>query len=371
MAVIQTRVNSKGEKRYRVLVRLKGHPAESETFARVTDARKWAQDKESGLRDGRHRGMAESKRHTLTDAVDRYVRDVLPRKRPKTIGAQTCHFAWWKDEYGHLALCDVTAATIAEARDRLLTEPCYKKTLRTDATCRRYLAALSHLFNKARREWGWVTFNPVADVEKPKESEGRTRFLSDKERRSLLDACEASGNADLFDVVTLALCTGARRGELMGMTWPEVHLELGKVIIGGGKKGRSKNKEQRILVLSGPALEVMERRSKHRRIDTNLVFPGNFREGSPAHPAELTNAFLKAVKVAKLNDFKFHDMRHDFASRLAKNGASLFQIANALGHKTLAMVKRYAHLCEQDVSDIVTRMVAATPKANTKEGIGA
>lgn len=367
MAVIQMRLNAKGEKRYRVLVRLKGHPAESETFDRLTDARRWAQDKESGLRDGRHRGVGESKRHTLAGAVDRYVRDVLPRKRPKTVSAQTCHFAWWRENYGHLALCDVTPQVIAEARDRLLTEPCYKKTLRTDATCRRYLAALSHLFSKARREWGWVTFNPVVDVEKPRESEGRTRFLSDQERQGLLSACETSGNADLCDVVCLALCTGGRRGEIMGMTWGEVHLDLGKVIIGGA---RSKNKEQRVLVLSGPALEVMERRSKHRRIDTTLVFPGHFRAGAPTRPAALTNAFLRAVKVAKLNDFKFHDCRHDFASRLAKNGASLFQIANALGHKTLAMVKRYAHLCESDVSDIVTRMVMRPTAANTQKGTG-
>src|SRR5262245_27735595 len=95
----------------------------------------------------------------------------------------------------------------------------------------------------------------------------------------------------------------------------------------------------------------MRCRAKVRRIDTAFVFPNE--QGRKAH---IRQAWGNAVSRANLADFRFHDLRHSFASYLAMNGASLLEIAEVLGHKTLAMVKRYAHLSEAHTAGVVARM---------------
>ena len=96
----------------------------------------------------------------------------------------------------------------------------------------------------------------------------------------------------------------------------------------------------------------MQQHTRVRRIDTALVFP----DATGKRPLGIREAWESAVKRADVTDFRFHDLRHTFASYLAMNGASLLEIAEVLGHKTLAMVKRYAHLSEAHTRGVVERM---------------
>jgi integrase len=117
----------------------------------------------------------------------------------------------------------------------------------------------------------------------------------------------------------------------------------------------TKNGEHRVLPLAGPAPDLLRERSRVRRIDTDLVFPGRLH---PNKPVDLRTPFETALKVARTEDFHWHDLRHTAASYLAMNGASLAEIAEVLGHKTLAMVKRYAHLSAAHTAGVVERMNA-------------
>jgi integrase len=358
MATITERTDSTGAKSYRVEVRLKGYPAQRATFERKTDAKKWAQATESAIREGRHFGTVEAKRHTLADLIDRYTRDVLPTKKDKTQGPQVQQLAWWKDQIGARTLADVTPALIAECRDALAREPIPSpakdpsaagpERTRSPSTVNRYLAALSHCFTVAVKEWGWIEFNPLLKVTKPKEPRGRVRFLDDAERTRLLTACKASKSPDLYPAVILALSTGARAQELLGLRWPQVDLARKVATL-----HETKNGERRVLPLAGPALELLRERSNARRLDTDLIFPGRTR---PTKPVDLRTPFETALKAARIEDFHWHDLRHTAASYLAMNGASLAEIAEVLGHKTLAMVKRYAHLSEAHTASVVERM---------------
>ena len=103
--------------------------------------------------------------------------------------------------------------------------------------------------------------------------------------------------------------------------------------------------------MTGHALELLRDKSKVRRLDTDLIFAN--KSGRATFPRK---AWETAVSEAKLEDFHFHDLRHSAASYLAMSGATLAEIAEVLGHKTLAMVKRYAHLTEQHTSAVVKRM---------------
>lgn len=351
MASIEKRTSSDGEITYRVKVRLKGFPVQSATFERLTDARRWAQQTESAIREGRHFKTAEAKRHTLAELIDRYVKDVLPSK-PKIARDQTQQLAWWKAEIGSYALADVSPSLLAECRDKLGREITVRNKPRSPASVLRYMAALSAAFTTAVKEWGWVEDSPMRKVTKPKEPRGRVRFLSDEERSRLLQACKESTNPYLYTVVILAISTGMRQGEIMNLTWDDVDLSQGRAIL-----HETKNGERRAVAITGHALELLRELNKVRRIDCNLLFPAKRNTGQkPQKPLDLRTPWETAVKKAELQDFKFHDLRHSAASYLAMNGASLAEIAEVLGHKTLAMVKRYAHLSEGHTARVVSSM---------------
>jgi len=345
MASIEKRT-TQGAISYRVKVRLKGYPVQTATFERLTDAKKWAQNTESAIREGRHFKTAEAKKHTFSEMVDRYIKDVLPTK-PKQAVKQKQQLEWWEEHMGSYLLADVSSALIVQYRDELASGETYRGTQRSPATVVRYMAALSHAFTIAVNEWQWLEDSPMRKVKKPKESRGRVRFLDDEERIRLLSACKDSTNDWLYMCVILALSTGMRQGELMGLKWQDISLKDKYLIL-----HETKNGERRRVPLVGHALALLQEHHKVRRVDTDLVFPGK----NIDKPIDLRKPFENAIKHAEIKDFKWHDLRHCTASYLAMNGASLAEIAEVLGHKTLQMVKRYAHLSDGHVSSVVESM---------------
>jgi integrase len=372
MANIEKRISQDGKTSYRVKVRLKGYPVQSATFDRLTDAKKWASATESAIREGRHFKTSEAKRHTLAELIDRYTREVLPGKRGKTATDQTAQLGWWKEQIGAYTLADVTPALLSEYRSKLASEPLPTKAqnpavdtapkYRSSATVVRYMAALSHAFTVAVKEWQWLDDSPMRKVSKPKEPRGRVRFLSDDERARLLTACRESSNTLLYPAVVLALSTGMRQGEILGLYWrdpkhPPEHRAWGVVDVPGGRivLHLTKNGERRVVPLVGHALECVKELAKVRRLGTDLLFPS---KADPNEPIDLRQPWEKALEKAEIHDFRFHDLRHSAASYLAMNGASLAEIAETLGHKTLQMVKRYSHLSEAHTAGVVERMNA-------------
>ena len=338
MATITERTTGDGQTHYRVLIRLKGHAPVSATFERKTDARRFAQQTEAAIQEGRYFKTTEAKRHTLAELIDRYSRDHLPRL--KTAQSRGGELRWWRKEAGHALLADVTSAFIVEHRDKLMAEDIGKRGKRAPASVNRYLATLSHCFTVAVKEYGWCDANPLANVRKLKEPRGRVRFLENAELTRLLEACRESPSPALYPVVVLAVSTGMRRGEIIGLEWPDVDFARNRLTL-----HETKNGERRTVPLAGHALDVMREWAKVRRLDTPRVFA-----------ADIRSAWETARRKAEIADFRFHDLRHCAASYLAMNGASIAEIAAVLGHKTLAMVKRYAHLSDSHTAAVVERM---------------
>jgi len=347
MATIVQRTNQHGQTCYRAQVRRKGAPPLSATFTKLSDARKWVQVTEAAIIEGRHFKTAEAKRHTLADLIDRYIADTLPHKGTSSIRKQTQQLGWWKAHLGHCRVADITPPLIAEHRDMLRRGTTPRHTTRGNTTVNLYLAALSHVFTIAIREWQWCNDNPVHKITKPRLPRGRIRFLSDEERHRLLAVCQKSQNPYLHTIVVLALATGARRGELLSLCWADVDLKRATLTF-----QHTKNGERRTVPLTGQALTLMQQHAKVRRLATLLVFPNP----TGTRPANIRAAWQGAVRRAGIENFRFHDLRHSAASYLAMSGASLHEIAEVLGHKTLAMVKRYAHLTEAHTRGVVERM---------------
>lgn len=338
MATIETREGTKGV-RYRAVVRLEGQ-VQRATFRTKSEAKKWAARIEAGIVEGKHLPAPEAKRKSVADLVERYERTVLAGKRKD---AKRCA-RFWSDRLGTLKLARLTPARVAEVRDELAET-------RAPATVNRYLAALSHACTVAEREWGWLAANPLRKVRRLKEPRGRVRFLSDDEREALLKAAKDGDHPQLYVIVLIAITTGARRGEILRLRWADVDLNAGRAVL-----HKTKNDERRSIALVPQVVAELKALRKVRHIDDDLIFR------SPATGSDsyfhIEKAWRSAREKAGLEDFRFHDLRHTAASYLAMNGATTAEIAAVLGHKTLAMVKRYAHLSDQHVHDVVERTAA-------------
>lgn len=370
MAVIEKRRTKEGKIHYRVKIRLKGQPPQTATHERLTDAKRWAQVTEAAIREGRHFKTTEAKKHTLAEAVDRYLQTVLPRAGRDRVKREA-HLSWWKERVGKYVLADVTPALIGECRDALMSENTLRGGLRSGATANRYLSALSHLLSIAVNEWGWLEDSPMRKVNKSRESRGRVRFLDENERERLFRACKESSNELLFPAVIVSISTGIRLGELLALKWGDVDFGRRRLIL-----HHTKNGEKRGVPLAGQALQVLQEMEKRRRIDSSLIFcqsknrygskGSNLRSDADADkeggvqkvqkPVSLRGAWEAALKKGEIENFRWHDLRHCCASYLLMSGASTAEIAEILGHKTLAMVKRYSHLADGHAGKVIERM---------------
>jgi integrase len=381
MATIIERKTKTGKTRYFVQIRMKGAKPILKTFATKGEANAYIQDKESDIRHGRHFPAQEAERRTLAELIDRYVESVLPNKAPATQYTQGIQLAYWKRELGHKTLNSLTAAVVADERDRLLKGTTARKATgkltralrtqgregtkerpgtkdiecakRSPATVVRYMAALSHCLTFGQKELGWLPDNPMRNVRKPKEPRGRVRVLTPEERTALLAACKKSRNEYLHDVVVLLLSTAARKNEILHLRWPDINFDRRVIIL-----EKTKNQDRRVLPIRGEAERLLRERSRIRRMDTDLVFPNEYRIGRIASPVDIQSAWDGAVEGAGITDFRLHDLRHCAASEFASHGATLPELAALLGHRQLSMVQRYAHFCEGHGGDLVERMNA-------------
>lgn len=218
-------------------------------------------------------------------------------------------------------------------RQQVKTELKALSSTKAPATVNRYKAALASLYRFLSAEFD-IDHNPTKGIAQLSENNARTRFLSDDELQRLLVACKQSNWEGLYLLVFLAVTTGARRSELLGLKWSHIDFKAKTAHL-----FETKNSEQRVLTLTADAIaELM----KFRQLD-GYVFPHTHEMNKPFRNFDCF--WQSALQQANIKDFRFHDLRHTCASLLAMNGASLLEIAQVLGHKSITMTQRYAHLC--------------------------
>ncbi len=337
MAAFQKRCGS-----WRVIIRKKD-PYTGETviesksgFATKPEAVKWAIEREETIEKGAHASVAEAESVTLREALERYERDVTPAKK----GARQERVrlaAWKRDALALRPLTSIRGADLAAWRDRRLAGGASPTTVRND------LALISALFNTAIREWGLESLsNPIEKIRVPAAGRARDRRLDVRpdidgksEEQRLLAACEASSCSWLGPVVRLALETAMRQGELLAMEWANV--DLGRRV---ARLEDTKNGERRDVPLSNAAAAILEAlpRSIERRV-------------FPLSADLLSYHWQAALQKAGLENFRFHDLRHEATSRLFEKGLNPMEAAAITGHKTLAMLKRYTHLRAEDLAE--------------------
>jgi integrase len=197
------------------------------------------------------------------------------------------------------------------------------------------------------KQWEWISENLVRKISREKEPRERMRVLTPEERQNLLKTCYESDNPYLYTFVVLLLSTGCRYNEIRCLKWTDVDLFQGKITI-----TKSKNSDVRSIPIRGMALELL-RNLATQNPSIGYVFP------SPhvhSRPIELRRAFRTAIKRAGLRNFRGHDCRHSYATEMLAQGLSLGEIGHLLGHRSISMTRRYAHLVKSRSIDAVSKM---------------
>jgi integrase len=293
---------------------------------------------EAWLSKRHHREYQEEHREDMTfaQAIERYTR---AKAGKKSLSYDLLYLKQFSAAFGgQTPVAKITAAKIADWRDAKLAAIC-ARTGRgfAPASVNRPLAALRHLLQLAHEEWGVLAKTPR--IKLAQEPEGRIRWLEPQEEAALLTACADSRNKELTNLVTVAMETGLRRGELLSLTWPQVDMTRGFIRLAGAD---TKSKKGRAVKMRQAVYNVLAGR------------PGK-REGRVWRTRSVRNAFDRAVSKAGLKDFHFHDCRHHFASWFVMRGGQLQALKEILGHADLKMTLRYAHLSPEHLGDEMTR----------------
>jgi integrase len=294
---------------------------------------------------------APSGAHTLGELLAAYQRECLASKTRATQYNYHRFALGVVRELGDLPLDAVTPEVVRTWKLALLEH-------HKPGTVHTYMKRLDRALRLGAREYGWLATNPMDRVSKPSPGRGRVRFLSADERTRLLAACRTSRNPHLYALVTVALGTGGRRDEVRTLQWPQVDFATGVV-----RFLKTKTDVARAAPILGEALTVLQDLAQQRRSAVPWVFP----TWDGQRPTPMESPWQTARDRAGLEDFHFHDLRHTFASYMAMSGASLRDIADALGHTNIQMTMIYAHLLPSHTRGVIERMTQQFLSAPVEE----
>ena len=324
---IQERTNGDGSTSYRAQIRVRGFAHLSKTFTRKTDAKKWIEETKTAIRGG-NAPSTEAQRTTLKEALERYAREVTPKKK----GAkreQDRVSAWTRHPLALRYLSQLRGADFATYRDQRRAEGRAENTIRIE------LAMVSKLYKIAARDWGMEGLrNPIQSVTMPGGSNKRERRLQPDEETALLEKLHEAGPY-MAPLASLAIETAMRQGELLSLTWADVDLQRRIAHLKD-----TKNSEPRDVPLSTRAIEILK------------ATPRSLEKTAPLFPLsqdEVIRAFRKACTDAKIDNLKFHDLRHEAVTRICER-LPMHEAMRVSGHKTPAMLMRYYHPRAEDLA---------------------
>lgn len=334
---------------WQAIVERKGYPIQSKTFPTKTEAREWAADVEASMRRGIFQSIGDAERTTLHDLIDDFKIEFAPHHyRVRDDGKEAWRFQLDRldEALGDYSLAALDQKLVAGYRDKRLKGDKDRPAV-ADSTVRKEIYMLSKVLDFAQTEKGisLPRGNPVEKIRKPSESKGRERRLSAEEWKAFEKECRASRNPWLWPAVQLAVETAMRQGELLTLTWSQVDRKNRLAMLDDPEK--IKNGEPRAVPLSPAALAVLDALP---RSVSGLVLP--------VRRMTLYSVFAAACARAKVENYTFHDLRHEALSRLAERGDfNVLELAAVSGHKTLQMLKRYTHLQAAKLADKLAKSI--------------
>ncbi|WP_042299622.1 site-specific integrase [Paraburkholderia kururiensis] len=336
---------------WRAEVRKRGHKPIYRTFDTKQQAREWAQRIEAEISIGVFVDRTEAERTTLGDALDRYEREIVPTKRYP--GQEQTRIARWKkNELAWRPLASLRGVDFAKYRDAR------RAAGRAENTIRLELQVVGHLFEIARKEWGFETLmNPLKNIRKPSGSRARDRRLRPGEFEALRARLAASLNPWAAPAFELAIETSLRQGTLFSLRWEWVKLEDRMIEFPPEARGADNKGVPARLPLTRRAVDVLRSLAALWQHD-KLADPALCQFGpvnvtpnelnGPVFGTSCNAVQLVWKRTVKGEDgfpnLRWHDLRHEAASRLFEKGLHPLEVASVTGHRSMQMLKRYTHL---------------------------
>lgn len=256
-----------------------------------------------------------------------------------------------REAFGPRRLSQITYLDLEKHRNARKATPTWLGKTRSDARVNRELAVLKHMLNKAV-EWGMLEISPFKRGKRLmfKENNHSLRFLSEAEIEALLAACPPH----LRPIVETALLTGMRKEELLSLKWEQINHGLIHL-------SKTKSGNPRHLPISGRLVEILQQLRQQNHLKSSYAFC----DAQGRRFNSVKRSFATACRKAGITNFRFHDLRHTFASHLIMRGAGLKTVQELLGHSDIKMTMRYAHLSPghlQESVNLLNDLAASTGK---------
>jgi len=291
-------------------------------------------------REGRYYDVFDIKKETqmtFNELADEYEKHYQSQK--SFAKSKRYLLAMVREHFGEKKLSQITYYDLDTYRNLRKAASARGGKPRSETSVNREMALLSHMLGKAV-EWGILETSPFKKGNRLmfKENNHRLRFLTSEEVEALLKAC----SPHLKPIVEVALLTGMRRGELLGLKWDQ--FRNGFIYLTETKSGKARQ-----IPVSDRLAQVLKELRQKNQLKSPHVFCDS--QGRRFH--EVKRSFTSACRRAGLEDFRFHDLRHTFASHLVMNGVSLKAVQELLGHADIKMTLRYSHLSQAHLKEAV------------------
>lgn len=251
--------------------------------------------------------------------------------------------------FGDKALSEITPQDVERFKGQLAQSVSL-------ATVNRHLALLGGVFSKGVA-WGKTKNNPVKEIKKFKENNQRIRYLTDEEEAVL----RSEFPEEHWAKVEIATNTGLRRANEFNLRWPDINFNTRTITIRQSKSGDTLH-----VRMNDRVMEIL--RGLPSRLKSEWVFPSETGETPLDANNFINRVFNPALKRAKITDFRWHDLRHTFASRLTMAGVDLRTLQELMGHKTIKMTLRYSHLSPTHTLEAVNKLCLSNQVGGTKGG---
>lgn len=333
MASIYQRTNKDGTKVWRAVIRIKNYPTVSDHFDRKKAAEDWAKETETEIKKGKY-DFTKNREKTVAELIDLYIQDAVlgHHKAAKDTIHQLNYF---KDKLGEYGLVYITPEILLKERKKLLDTPTNKNTVRNPATVNRYFATLGGALSYACKNLRWLDESPCKNLIKLKTKPKERRILTKDEEIRLLKACRESSNSFLYCIVLIALTSGARKSEILNLTWLDIDFENRLAHIRDSKNGRSRR-----IPLVNSVIQELEIIFRLRDPHKKLVFSSK----SAFEKIDIKKSWNTALKKANIRNFVFHGTRHNYCSFGGELGASGQQLRSQMGHSSASSTDHYSHI---------------------------
>ena len=326
---------------WKAMIRKNGWPTSTKTFRTKRDAEDWSRRTEDEMVRGVFIQRTPSEKMTIETAMLRYVKEVVPTKKPSTQQREATRVKQLLSHFGNYSLAAVTTEMVAAYRDLRLEQGKSNNTVRLE------LALLGHLFTVAIKEWHiGLTYSPVANIRKPSPGAGRNRRISLAEEQQLLKTMDNHSNPMLGWITRIAIETGMRQSEILTLKVSQVDLK--KRVI---RLTDTKNDDSRTVPLTKNATLIISEALLNplRPNDVELIFFGEQGKSGQRSPYAFNKVFGDLKAKIGMADLHFHDLRHEAVSRFVEVGLSDQEVASISGHKSMQMLRRYTHLRAEDL----------------------